>query len=64
MVVYLHSAGQPTTCGSQEHGRVLAKMSFHVVQPCYVSDYGVGNCGDDIGGCRLEAYDGFLEDES
>ncbi len=58
LVVYLHGAGQPPTCGSQEHGRVLAKMGFHVVQPCYVSDYGVGNCGDDIGGCRLEAFEG------
>jgi len=58
LVVYLHGAGQPTTCGSDEHGRVLARMGFHVVQPCYVSDYGVANCGDDIGGCRLEAFEG------
>lgn len=59
LVVYLHGAGQPTTCGSEEHGRVLARMGFHVVQPCYVSDYGVANCGDDIGGCRLEAFEGI-----
>jgi len=58
LVVYLHGAGQPATCGSEEHGRVLARMGFHVVQPCYVSDYGVANCGDDIGGCRLEAFEG------
>jgi hypothetical protein len=58
LVVYLHGAGQPTTCGSKAHGAELARMGFHVVQPCYVSDYGVGNCGDDIGGCRLEAFEG------
>ncbi|MFO0636477.1 MAG: hypothetical protein U0168_26905 [Nannocystaceae bacterium] len=58
LVVYLHGAGAPSTCGSPEHGRVLAAMGFHVVQPCYVSDYGVDNCGDDIGGCRLEAFEG------
>jgi len=37
---------------------VLAAMGFHVFMPCYVSDYGVANCGDDIGGCRLEAFEG------
>lgn len=58
LVVYLHGAGAPTTCGSRDHGEVLAAMGFHVLQPCYVSDYGVGNCGDDIGGCRLEAFEG------
>jgi hypothetical protein len=58
LVVYLHGAGVPTTCGSTEHGKVLAKMGFHVLSPCYVSDYGVGNCGADIEGCRLEAFDG------
>lgn len=58
LVVYLHGAGQPSTCGSKAHGTLLARMGFHVVQPCYVSDYGVGNCGDDIGGCRLEAFEG------
>jgi hypothetical protein len=58
LVVYLHGAGTPTTCGSRAHGEVLAAMGFHVVHPCYVSDYGVGNCGDDIGGCRLEAFEG------
>ncbi|MCB9570131.1 MAG: hypothetical protein H6710_23475 [Myxococcales bacterium] len=58
LVVYLHGAGVPTVCGSKEHGQVLAKMGFHVFSPCYRSDYGVGNCGDDIGGCRLEAFEG------
>lgn len=58
LVVYLHGAGAPSLCGGQEHGRVLAAMGFHVVQPCYVSDYGVANCGDDIGGCRMEAFEG------
>jgi len=58
LVVYLHGAGAPETCGSGAHGRELALMGFHVLQPCYVSDYGVANCGDDIGGCRLEAFEG------
>lgn len=58
LVVYLHGAGPQTVCGSKTHGLVLASMGFHVLHPCYVSDYGVGNCGDDIGGCRLEAFEG------
>lgn len=58
LVVYLHGAGRPSTCGSSEHGRVLASYGFHVVAPCYISDYGVNNCGNDIAGCRLEAFDG------
>ena len=60
LVVYLHGAAgsAPTSCGSTEMGRVLAGMGFHVFQPCYNSYYGVGNCGDDIGGCRLEAFEG------
>ncbi|MDP3278412.1 MAG: hypothetical protein Q8Q09_24700 [Deltaproteobacteria bacterium] len=58
LVVYLHGAGRPSTCGSNEHGRVLASYGFHVIAPCYISDYGVGVCGNDIAGCRLEAFDG------
>jgi hypothetical protein len=58
LVVYLHGAGAPTTCGSNEHERLLASWGFHVLGPCYLSDYGVGNCGADIGGCRLEAFEG------
>ncbi|MDP1830048.1 MAG: hypothetical protein Q8L48_42690 [Archangium sp.] len=58
LVVYLHGAGAPATCGSTAHGDFLAARGFHVIGPCYVSDYGVGNCGADIGGCRLEAFDG------
>ncbi len=58
LVVYLHGAGAPSTCGSRDHGKVLAAMGFHVMSPCYLSDYGVGNCGNDIGGCRLEAFEG------
>jgi len=59
LVVYLHGAGAPGTCGGTAMGEVLAGMGFHVFMPCYVSDYGVGNCGDDIGGCRLEAFEGI-----
>ena len=58
LVVYLHGAGAPTTCGSNEHERLLSSWGFHVIGPCYVSDYGVNNCGADIGGCRLEAFEG------
>lgn len=58
LVVYLHGAGTPTTCGSTAHGQLLASWGFHVISPCYESNYGVGNCGNDIAGCRLEAFDG------
>lgn len=58
LVVYLHGAGAPTICGSKAHGQLLAGMGLHVFSPCYRSDYGIGNCGDDIGGCRLEAFEG------
>lgn len=58
LVVYLHGAGVPTTCGSTTHNAMLASWGYHVISPCYLSDYGVGNCGTDIGGCRLEAFDG------
>jgi hypothetical protein len=59
LVVYLHGAGAPpATCGSDSHGTVLAGLGFHVLSPCYLSDYGVANCNDDIEGCRLEAFEG------
>jgi hypothetical protein len=58
LVVYLHGAGEPSTCGLRDHGQMLAGLGFHVVSPCYEANYGVGNCGDDIGGCRLEAFEG------
>ena len=59
LVVYLHGAGDPpATCGSGEHGKMLAGLGFHVLGPCYLANYGIQNCGDDIEGCRLEAFDG------
>jgi hypothetical protein len=58
LVVYLHGAGTPATCGSNAHGEMLAGLGFHVLGPCYLSAYGVGGCGDDIEGCRLEAFEG------
>ena len=58
LVVYLHGAGTPSTCGSRDHGKLLAGFGFHVLSPCYESGYGVGNCNSDIGGCRLEAFEG------
>src|SRR5262245_10942283 len=45
LVVYLHGAGTPTVCGSTAHGTMLAGLGFHVLSPCYRSDYGVSNCG-------------------
>ncbi len=59
LVVYLHGAGAPGTCGGAAHNAFLAARGFHVVSPCYVADYGVGACGNDIGGCRLEAFEGI-----
>jgi hypothetical protein len=58
LVISLHGAGPQTTCGSAAHNTLLASFGYHVISPCYLSDYGVGNCGADIGGCRLEAFDG------
>ncbi len=60
LVVFMHGAGYPTTCGSRDHGRMLAGLGFHVFEPCYFSNYdgGIGSCGDDFGGCRLEAFEG------
>ena len=58
LVVYLHGAGDPSTCGSTAHEQEIASLGFHVLGPCYSSNYGIGNCGADIEGCRLEAFDG------
>jgi len=60
LVVFLHGAGTaaPASCDSPELATVLAPKGFHVLLPCYNSYYGVGACGADIGGCRLEAFDG------
>lgn len=61
LVVYLHGAAAqaPTSCTQGELANVLTPMGFHVFTPCYNSYYGVGACGTDIGGCRLEAFDGI-----
>jgi hypothetical protein len=59
LVVYLHGAGVQTECTAPEHGTMLAGQGFHVFSPCYVSDYDLGACGDDVGGCRLEAFEGM-----
>ncbi len=62
LVVYLHGAitvNATTTCGSRAQAVVLAGMGFHTLHPCYLADYGVGACGNDIGGCRLEAFEGI-----
>ena len=59
LVVYLHGAEQmPSNCGGAAHNAFLASRGFHVVSPCYPADYGVGVCCNDIGGCRLEAFEG------
>ncbi len=58
LVVFLHGAGSNESCGPAAHLQILAGYGFHVFSPCYVSDYGVENCGTDIEGCRLEAFEG------
>ncbi len=61
LVVFLHGAGDqaPTSCTSGELANVVTAMGFHLFTPCYNSYYGVGACGNDIGGCRLEAFEGI-----
>jgi hypothetical protein len=60
LVVHLHGQGMKAVCGYADHGRLLAAAGFHVFMPCY--DAGVtwdpGACGNDIGACRLEIFDG------
>jgi hypothetical protein len=68
LVVYLHGAGEFTSCGNGALGTLVASFGYHWFGPCYLSNYGVDNCGDDIEGCRLEAlsgedHHGFLEIE-
>jgi hypothetical protein len=58
LVVFLHGAGEPSSCGGGALATLVAGWGFHWLGPCYVSSYGVGNCGDDIAGCRLEAFEG------
>jgi len=58
LVIFLHGAGTPNNCGSTAHLEMLAGLGFHTMSPCYHSGYGVGNCNDDIEGCRLEAFEG------
>ncbi|MGE0786738.1 MAG: hypothetical protein AB7S26_13785 [Sandaracinaceae bacterium] len=58
LVVYLHGANRPATCGSRAHSQVIASFGYHVINPCYDSDYGIGNCTDRVGDCRLEAFEG------
>ena len=59
LVVFLHGSGNHESCGPGDHLRLLAGYGFHVFSPCYVADYGVDNCGRDIKGCRLEAFEGI-----
>jgi hypothetical protein len=66
LVIYLHGAGEFTSCGNGALGTLVASFGYHWFGPCYLSNYGVDNCGDDIEGCRLEALSGadhhpFLE---
>jgi hypothetical protein len=58
LVIYLHGAGAFQSCGGGALGTLVASFGFHWLAPCYLSDYGVDNCGDDIAGCRLEAFEG------
>jgi hypothetical protein len=58
LVVYLHGAGDFGNCGDGALGELVASFGYHWFGPCYLSNYGVDNCGTDIGGCRLEALEG------
>jgi hypothetical protein len=60
LIVYLHGAGDsaPSSCTQGELANVVTPWGFHLITPCYNSYYGVSNCMDDIGGCRLEAFEG------
>jgi len=58
LVVYLHGAGTFTSCGNGDLGTLVASWGFHWFGPCYLSNYGVENCGNDIEGCRMEAFEG------
>jgi hypothetical protein len=58
LVVYLHGAGDFGDCGNGALGTLVAGWGFHWFGPCYLSNYGVDNCGNDIEGCRLEAFEG------
>jgi hypothetical protein len=49
LVVFLHGAGAPTSCGGGALSKLVASWGFHWFAPCYLSD---------IGGCRLEAIEG------
>ncbi len=60
LIVYLHGAGDsaPSSCTQGELANVVTAWGFHLITPCYNSYYGVSTCGADIGGCRLEAFEG------
>jgi hypothetical protein len=60
LVVHLHGQGGKTVCGYADHGRLLASWGFHVFMPCYDAGatWNPDGCGNDIGACRLEAFDG------
>jgi hypothetical protein len=58
LVVYLHGADDFDDCGNGALGTLVASWGFHWFAPCYLSNYGVENCGNDIEGCRLEAFEG------
>jgi hypothetical protein len=60
LIVYLHGAGDsaPASCTQGELANVVTAWGFHLITPCYNSYYGVSTCGTDIGGCRLEAFEG------
>lgn len=58
LVIYLHGAGDFTSCGNGALGTLVASFGYHWFGPCYLSNYGVDNCGDDIEGCRREALEG------
>ena len=58
LVVFLHGADSYADCGNGPLATLVAGWGFHWFAPCYSATYGVDNCGNDIEGCRMEAFEG------
>jgi hypothetical protein len=59
LVVYLHGADDYADCGNGALATLVSSWGFHWFAPCFLANYGVENCGNDIEGCRLEAFEGL-----
>jgi len=59
LVVFLHGADDFADCGNGALATLVAGWGYHWFGPCYQANYGVENCGNDIEGCRMEAFEGM-----